>query len=273
MSSPRENTDTIPSSGTQSNTVTIQNPVSSPDLSVVIPVYNEADAIKKLLDEIGIALGNKVKYEIIIVDDGSTDASSNVLIKLINESSLPIRLIRHINNYGQSAAIHSGIESAHAQWIITMDGDGQNDPADIMKLISERDNTTLPELKLVCGYRKKRNDNFIKRLSSRVANKVRNMFLHDFTPDTGCGLKLIHRNTFLELPFFDHMHRFIPALMRRAGSDIMSVEVSHRPRTTGKSKYTVNNRLWVGIVDLFGLLWLNRRAVKPVKEEITHYEH
>lgn len=272
MSLPQKTAGTVTSEKLQSDNIPQKGPVKCPDLSVVIPVYNEADAIGQLLTETRNALEDRFNYEIITVDDGSTDSTSDVLVKLMNEPDLPLRVVRHINNYGQSAAIFSGIESAHAPWIITLDGDGQNNPADILKLITERDNTDLPELKLVCGYRKKRNDNFIKRLSSRVANKVRNMFLHDYTPDTGCGLKLIHRDTFLKLPFFDHMHRFIPALMRRGGADILSVEVSHRPRETGISKYTVNNRLWVGIVDLFGLLWLNKRAVKPVKEEITHYE-
>ena len=272
MSFPQQKTGVNTASMIDANPVHSDESRVRPDLSVVIPVYNEADAIINLLSETGTALKDKINHEIIIVDDGSTDETVNNILAFMNESGYPLRLIKHKGNFGQSAAIMSGVESALSPWIITMDGDGQNDPADIMRLITEKDNSGLPQLKLVCGYRKKRNDNFIKRLSSRIANKVRNMFLHDYTPDTGCGLKLIHRETFLTLPFFDHMHRFIPALMRRSGADIMSVEVSHRPRTTGKSKYNVNNRLWVGIVDLFGLLWLNRRAVKPVKEEITHHE-
>jgi dolichol-phosphate mannosyltransferase len=243
--------------------------ISNPELSVVIPVYNEAEAIVSLVNEVSAILDGKIRHEIIIVDDGSTDETSNILIKLMHEPELQLRLIQHVTNCGQSSAIQTGIQSAMAPWVATLDGDGQNDPADILKLIKERDIARIPELKLVCGYRKERHDNFIRRISSIIANAVRSKILQDSTPDTGCGLKLIHRNTFLSLPFFDHMHRFIPALMKRAGAGMISVEVSHRPRKTGKSKYSINNRLWVGIVDLFGMLWLIRRRSYPIKKEVT----
>lgn len=244
-----------------------------PAVSVVIPVFNEAEIIISLVDEIHHALTGKIKYEIIVVDDGSSDNTTNILIPHINRAGFPLRVIRHLQNYGQSAALHTGIESARAGWIVTMDGDGQNDPADILKLISARDTSNLPGLRAICGYRKKRNDNIVKKISSVIANRVRKFFLHDSTLDTGCGLKLVHRNTFLNLPYFDHMHRFIPALIKRSGNAIISIEVSHRPRTTGYSKYSINNRLWTGIIDLFGMLWLMRRAKVPEKEEVSYHDY
>jgi len=242
------------------------------DISLIIPLYNEADSIAPLVHEIARALSGKIAYEIIAIDDGSRDDTVGVLVRLLQEAQYPLRVIRHVANYGQSAALHTGIRAARASWVVTLDGDGQNHPADILKLIETRDNSSIPDLKLINGYRKKRQDNLIKIISSRVANFVRGRMLRDMTPDTGCGLKLIHRDTFLALPFFDHMRRFIPALVRRAGGNIISVEVSHRPRTAGKSKYTLHNRLWVGIVDLLGVLWLVRRARNPVTKEVTRYD-
>ncbi len=252
---------------------TIPRLSQQPELSVVIPVFNESAAIIDLINEVNTALSGKIKYEIIIVDDGSSDDTVNRLLAVMEDQKLPLRLIKHQYNCGQSTSIHSGIQAARSSWVATLDGDGQNNPTDIIKLIECRDSLNNPKLKLVCGYRKKRNDNFIKRISSRVANFVRGQILADQTPDTGCGLKLIHRNTFLTLPFFDHMHRFIPALIRRAGGDITSVEVSHRPRLTGKSKYTLNNRLWVGIIDLMGMLWLIKRGKVPFKEEVSSHDN
>ena len=246
---------------------------NQPELSVVIPVYNESAAIIDLVHEVNKALAGRLKFEIIVVDDGSEDDTVNRLHKLIDDHALPLRLIKHKYNCGQSTSIMSGIQAARSGWIATLDGDGQNNPADIINLLESRDRLNDPKLRLVCGYRKKRNDNFIKRISSRIANYVRSRILGDQTPDTGCGLKLIHRNTFLTLPFFDHMHRFLPALVRRAGGEIISVEVSHRPRTTGKSKYTLNNRLWVGIVDLVGMMWLIRRGKVANKEEVTRHDN
>ena len=251
------------------NTVKVEN---IPEISLIIPLYNEADSIVPLLNEIVRALSEKIAYEIIAVDDGSKDDTASVLLRLMQDAQYPLRVIRHAENYGQSSALHTGIRAAHASWVVTLDGDGQNDPADILKLIETRDNSSLPDLKLINGYRKVRQDNLVKIISSRVANFVRGRMLRDMTPDTGCGLKLIHRDTFLALPFFDHMHRFIPALARRAGVKIMSVEVSHRPRKAGKSKYTLNNRLWVGIVDLLGVLWLVRRTRNPITKEVTRYD-
>lgn len=243
-----------------------------PDISLIIPLYNEADAVVSLLNEIVRVLSGKIAYEIIAVDDGSTDDTAGVLQRMMHEANYPLRVLRHAANYGQSSALHTGIQAARASWVATLDGDGQNNPEDILKLIETRDNSSIPDLKLINGCRIKRQDNLIKIISSRVANFVRGRMLRDMTPDTGCGLKLIHRDTFLDLPFFDHMHRFIPALVRRAGGNIMSVEVSHRPRTTGTSKYTLHNRLWVGIVDLLGVLWLIRRTRNPVTKEVTRHD-
>lgn len=246
--------------------------VNIPDISVIIPLYNEADSIVSLLHEIVRALAGKVTYEIIAIDDGSKDDTPGILLQQLQDAQYPLRVIRHVENYGQSSALHTGVRAARAPWAVTLDGDGQNNPEDILKLITARDNSSMPDLKLINGYRKKRQDNLVKIISSRVANFVRGSLLRDMTPDTGCGLKLIHRDTFLALPFFDHMHRFIPALVRRAGSNILSVEVSHRPRRTGKSKYTLHNRLRVGIVDLLGVLWLIRRARNPVTKEVIRHD-
>jgi dolichol-phosphate mannosyltransferase len=164
------------------------------------------------------------------------------------------------------------MRAARGEWIATLDGDGQNDPADLPKLIEARDRATTSNLQLVTGYRKKRQDSWLKRVSSRIANGVRSRLLGDATPDTGCGLKLIARRTCLELPAFDHMHRFLPALVQRNGGATLSVEVNHRPRTRGVSNYGVFDRLWVGIVDLFGVAWLRRRALRPQARELGRDE-
>jgi dolichol-phosphate mannosyltransferase len=173
-----------------------------------------------------------------------------------------VRLIRHSRRSGQSAAVRTGVRFARAEWVATLDGDGQNDPADIPALVSacEAARRADPSVLLVMGHRTTRRDSWLKRVSSRVANGVRGRLLGDGTPDTGCGIKLMHRATFLELPFFDHLHRFLPALYRQQGAAVISVPVNHRPRTRGTSKYGLHNRLWVGIVDLFGVMWLGTRA-------------
>ena len=247
--------------------------MSNPDISVIIPVLNEAGAIIPLIMEISRVLTGKIKHEIIVVDDGSTDATPTLLLGLINNPELKLRVIRHLKNYGQSAALYTGIQVARTSWIVTMDGDGQNNPEDVMKLLNARDNSAIPELKAICGYRKKRQDTIVKIISSRVANYIRGFLLQDMTPDTGCGLKLLNRDTFLNLPYFDHMHRFIPALIRRAGFNVVSIQITHRPRTAGQSKYGVIDRLCAGIIDLIGMLWLIRRCKIPTKEEIHIYDY
>ena len=238
------------------------------DLSVVVPVKNEQDNILPLLAEIHAALEGRYEYEVIYVDDGSDDASPRVLDE--GRAKYPrLRVLRHARSCGQSTAVRTGAKAARAPWIATLDGDGQNDPADIPKLMALVQAADCPAaLKLVAGWRKKRRDTWIKRVSSKIANSVRRGMLRDDTPDTGCGLKLFRRDLFLELPYFDHMHRYLPALVLRAGGQVRSVEVHHRHRERGVSKYGLHNRLWVGIVDLFGVSWLQRRARLPVVSEI-----
>jgi dolichol-phosphate mannosyltransferase len=235
-------------------------------LSIIVPVRNEQDNILPLLAEIHAALEGRAEFEVIYVDDGSGDATPQRLAEALLRYPR-LRVLSHRESCGQSAALMSGFRAAKGEWIGTLDGDGQNDPADIPKLVAARDGAT-GSLQLVAGYRKKRQDTWIKRLSSRVANGVRASLLGDATPDTGCGLKLIQRSAVLELPFFDHMHRFLPALIQRQGGATISVEVNHRPRTRGVSNYGLFDRLWVGIVDIFGVMWLQRRARRPVVTEI-----
>jgi dolichol-phosphate mannosyltransferase len=233
-------------------------------LSVVIPVCNEADNVGPLAREVQAALATLDSFEIIFVDDGSTDATV-AAVRAARESGIPqIRLLEHSRRCGQSSAVCTGVDAARAEWIATLDGDGQNDPADIPALLASLSHAG-PALKLIMGNRTTRKDTWVRRVSSRVANGVRAKLLHDGTPDTGCGIKLMHRATFITLPRFNHMHRFLPALFQRAGAQIISVPVRHRPRTRGTSKYGVSNRLWVGIVDLFGVRWLIKRAPAAVQ--------
>lgn len=233
------------------------------DLSVVVPVRNEADNIRPLIEEIRDALQGKIEYEIIYIDDGSDDETPQRLQEMMAE--LPqLRVLRHVVNCGQSTSVRSGVRVAQADWIATLDGDGQNDPADIPAMFAVIQGDNAPaNLQMVAGWRHKRQDNWLRKLSSRVANKVRSSMLRDSTPDSGCGLKVFSRQAFLELPYFNHMHRFLPALIIRNGGVIDTVKVNHRPRTMGTSKYGLHNRLWVGLVDLFGVRWLLKRAKLP----------
>jgi dolichol-phosphate mannosyltransferase len=236
--------------------------IKSMDLSVVIPVKNEAGNIAPLVAEIAAALDRLVDYEIVYVDDGSTDATA-AEIRDLQDSNSRLRLMRHARSCGQSAAIRSGVKAARGLWIATLDGDGQNDPADIPALWRiAQDASAVPPL-LIAGQRTRRQDSWSKRRASRIANAVRRRLLHDDTPDTGCGLKLFRRSLFLDLPYFDHMHRFLPALVLREGGIVRSVPVNHRPRQRGVSNYGVLDRLAVGITDLLGVLWLRRRAARP----------
>jgi dolichol-phosphate mannosyltransferase len=232
------------------------------DVSVVIPVKNEAGNIAPLVAEITAALDGFVEYEIVYVDDGSDDATVSE-IRQIQATNPRLRLVRHRSGCGQSAAIRSGVRAARGDWIATLDGDGQNDPADIPVLWRiARESPAEPPL-LVAGHRAHRQDSWSKRRASRIANAVRARMLRDDTPDTGCGLKLFRRQLFLDLPYFDHMHRFLPALVLREGGTVRSVPVNHRPRERGASKYGVFDRLGVGIADLLGVMWLRRRARRP----------
>lgn len=240
-------------------------------LSIVVPVRNEADNVLPLLAEIHAALEGGAAgpgdFEVIYVDDGSSDGTLARLGEALAHYPR-LRVLAHRAGCGQSAALMTGVRAARGAWIATLDGDGQNDPADIAKLLAARDAARQPGLRLVSGNRSKRRDSWLKRVASRVANGVRSRLLGDATPDTGCGLKLIERAAFLGLPFFDHMHRFLPALVQRDGGATLIVEVSHRPRTRGHSNYGALDRLWVGIVDLFGVLWLKRRARRPEASEM-----
>jgi len=229
------------------------------NLSVVIPVFNEAQSISNLIAEIVDAL-NKIDYEIVVVDDCSTDETVDVLNKMqLNNKRL--RIIRHKKNYGQSFAVRSGVKCAKSTWIATLDGDGQNDPSDIPRLFDALiEKSGKNKNILIAGYRFKRKDTWLKRISSKYANKVRSNLLKDKVPDTGCGLKLFSKEYFLDLPSFNHMHRYIPALYISRGGVVFSLEVNHRHREKGYSKYGFNNRFWVGITDLFGVMWLQKRS-------------
>ncbi len=233
------------------------------DLSVVIPARNEAPNVAPLVAEIRRALDGRVDYEIVYVDDGSGDATA-AEIRRVAGATPSLRLVRHQGSCGQSMAILTGVKAARAGWIATLDADGQNDPADIPALWEiARAAPASPPL-MVTGQRRKRRDTWSKRAASRGANAIRRALLGDGTPDTGCGLKLFRRDFFLELPRFDHMHRFLPALAMRQGGKVISVPVNHRPRERGQSNYGVFDRLWVGIADLLGVMWLMRRAKTPV---------
>ena len=241
-------------------------------LSVVVPVKNEQDNIEPLIREIVAALQGRAEFEIIYINDGSTDRTQQILDTLKQELPM-LRVIRHRDACGQSQAVTSGVRAARYEWIATLDGDGQNDPADIPALLARLADMHLDDnLELLAGWRAQRNDTYLRRLSSKVANKVRARLLKDNTPDTGCGLKLFARESFLRLPNFDHMHRFLPALVMRGGGEVVSVPVHHRARERGMSKYGVHNRLWVGIVDLFGVAWLQRRVKSPVIESDSDLE-
>lgn len=233
-----------------------------PALSIVVPMLNEADCVPQLVREVSAALSD-LAHELIIVDDGSSDRTADCVQGLF--ASFPsLRLIRHERPHGQSTAVWSGVQAARAEWLAVLDGDLQNDPADIPRLVAMRD-AHLREhradrpLGMLIGHRVNRADNVVRRLSSHVANSVRRCLLGDDTPDTGCGLKLVNRGIFLALPYFDHMHRFMPALVQQLGYAVVSVPVNHRQRSMGCSKYGVFDRLWVGIVDLAGVGWLARR--------------
>ena len=240
-----------------------------PAVSVVIPVLNEAGNISPLVNEITESLSALADFEIICVDDGSTDETPNVLAEL--KKTVPeLRFIRHQKRAGQSAAVWTGVNAASFPLIVTLDGDGQNVPANIPDLLHLYLRASAPDGKLlVAGWRKGRKDSWRKRMSSKIANIVRSAMLDDETPDTGCGLKVFRRLDYLSFPAFSHMHRFLPALMIRSGGRVISASVAHRPRQEGISNYGVFDRLWVGISDLFGVAWLKRRRFSVEIETTT----
>lgn len=234
---------------------------AAPELSIAIPVLNEAENIAKVVEEIDEKISGRVKFELIFVDDGSTDGT--VAAVRAAAARFPfVRLVRHHRTGGKSAGLITATHAARAAWIATMDGDGQNDPADLWNLAAVAlAPDASPRLLLVAGHRRRRNDTRLKQLSSKVANGVRMRLSGDPTPDAGCGLKVYRRDAFLELPHFDNMHRFLSALFRRHGGEVVSVMVEDRPRLHGESKYGLHNRLWVGITDLLGMMWLSRRSL------------
>jgi glycosyltransferase involved in cell wall biosynthesis len=227
-------------------------------VSVVVPVKDEAGNAAALAREIHAALSSVApESEILFVDDGSSDTTVAELLAA-RETIPSLRILRHAGNFGQSRAIRTGVAAANNAIVVTLDGDGQNDPADIGKLLALMD-TSSPRLAMVAGQRVKRQDNFRKRFASRLGNSLRRWLLKDRARDTGCGLKAFRRAAFLELPYFDHMHRYLISLMLREGYEVRFVDVSHRARSTGRSKYGVWDRLKVGVPDLLGVVWLNRR--------------
>ena len=239
--------------------------MSQPQLSVVVPVFNERDNVKPLIEEICAALRGQLPFEIVYVDDHSRDDTLAVL-QALKPTHPELRVLHHVTQSGQSTAVRSGVRDARAAWIATLDGDGQNDPADIPRLLAARA-AAEPQVKLFAGWRVNRQDSGSKRWASRWANAIRARMLRDDTPDTGCGIKLFEREAFLDLPYFDHMHRYLPALMQRAGWKTVSVPVNHRHRTAGVSKYNNLGRALVGIRDLRGVAWLIARSRRTVVEE------
>jgi len=233
-------------------------------LSIVVPVKNEVTNLAPLVAEFAELRNRAPVGEVIYVDDGSTDSTLDTL-KQLREQYDFLRIVSHGQSAGQSAALWTGVQAAANGLVATLDGDGQNDPADIARLYEAYEAGARDQGRLmVVGQREKRHDSYVRRLSSRIANSVRSSLLKDATRDTGCGLKLFRRMDYLQLPYFDHMHRFLPALMSRQGIKVIHVDVAHRPRTRGESKYGTWDRLWVGITDLFGVMWLQRRRRPPL---------
>lgn len=244
--------------------------MSDPRISVVVPVKNEAGNIAPLIAEIEAACETLAPFEIIYVNDGSTDETPQVLAALA-QTKPHLRVLEHKASCGQSAAVRSGARAARGAILVTIDGDGQNDPAYIPALVAALDDGGA-KTGLAAGQRVGRKDTGFKKVQSRIANAVRGFVLKDGTRDTGCGLKAVRRDVYLGLPYFDALHRFMPALVKRDGYDVALVDVKDRPRLTGVSNYGFFDRLWVGIGDLMGVAWLcrRRRKIADVKELSTH---
>ncbi len=237
------------------------------DLSIVVPVHNEVENVAVLIAEIEAALDGVVDFEIIYIDDGSDDGTADAL-RAAGKKHKRLRSLTHANRCGQSRAVISGVKAARAPFVATLDGDGQNDPASIPDLWRRMcgNGEADPGL-VICGQRVNRKDTAWRRFASRIGNGIRSKLLGDRTPDSGCGLKIFSREAFLDLPRFDHMHRFLPPLFLKQGRGVVLVDVRHRPRQAGRSKYGVFDRLWVGIWDLLGVMWLQRRSHYPTKSE------
>ena len=233
-------------------------------ISVVIPIYNEEGNIINLIDEL-IPIVDKIGGEIIIVDDNSNDASRDLILKKKNNVNIEILLLEHAKQYGQSAGLLTGIKAAKNDLIVTLDGDGQNDPKDITSMLKVWEDNNENSYVLVIGHRKNRQDNWSRRYASLMAKRFRKFILKDSTPDSGCGIKVFSRHLFLSFPYFDHIHRFLPALTRRHGGSVISHIVSHRNRSSGVSKYSNWQRFRVGLIDLYGVSWLIKRSSFPIK--------
>lgn len=240
---------------------------AAPQVCVIVPVRNEAGNVAPLVKEIAASLAAAGPFEVIYVNDGSTDTTADEIDRLMSERPW-LRHVRHATSCGQSAAVRSGVSHARAPLILTLDGDGQNDPAFLPALLEKLKGN--PRVGLVAGQRLGRKDTGFKKFQSRIANGVRGAVLRDGTRDTGCGLKAFPREVYLALPYFDALHRFMPALVRRDGHEIAYVDVIDRPRRAGQSKYGFWDRLWVGILDLAGVWWLIRRRARiPQVVEVT----
>lgn len=238
-------------------------------VSVLIPAKNEAGNLPALLEEVRSSLAGEA-FEVIVVDDGSTDGTAAALRALKNAGYPQLRILSHTRSLGQSTSIYHAAQVARGYWLATLDGDGQNDPADIPGMLALVRGTEgrADAVKLVAGHRVSRRDTASKRWASRFANRLRGRLLRDETPDTGCGIKLIDREAFLRLPYFDHMHRFIPALIQRHKGRMIVQPVNHRPRGAGVSNYGNLDRALVGILDLFGVWWL----IKRTRLDLTAHE-
>jgi dolichol-phosphate mannosyltransferase len=237
-----------------------------PRVSVIAPMRNEAGAVARLADEIAVACAPLAPFEAIFVNDGSTDATA-AEIAAARARHPWLREVRHRASCGQSAAILSGVRAARAPLCVTLDGDGQNPPAELPKLVAPLLADSAGRIGLVAGQRIDRQDTLSRRWGSRLANGLRRRLLRDDTRDTGCGLKAFPRDLFLALPFFDHIHRYLPALVRREGREVVLVDVAHRARQDGRSHYTNFGRLLVGVLDLAGVWWLLRRRTR---QEVVH---
>lgn len=242
-------------------------PRTTPRYSVVITVFDEEDNIDPVIEELYPVMERLGEpFEVVYCDDASRDRTAERL-RTAQARHPNLRVVRHRDNHGKSVALWTAVDSARGEWLVMLDGDGQNDPADIPRLIDRlKASGARPMLRMIAGTRRKRQDTWLKRKSSRIANKIRSSILGDNTPDTGCGLKLCRRDAFLRLPRFDHSHRFLPALIQRDGGEVDFIDVIDRPRLAGQSKYGLRNRLFTGIVDLAGVYWLMRRPARPVVE-------
>ena len=252
------------------DTMTRLKASGGPAVAVVVPVRNEAGNVAPLVSEIAAALDGRWVFEVVYVNDGSTDATEAELVDLMRERPW-LRQIKHAESCGQSAAVRSGVTAAQAPFIVTIDGDGQNDPAFIPALFEELVKGTPDHVGLIAGQRVGRKDTGFKKFQSRIANGVRGAVLRDGTRDTGCGLKAFRRELFLSLPYFDGLHRFLPALVRREGFSVGYVDVVDRQRRHGTSNYGMWDRLWIGILDLAGVWWLIRRRKRvPQVSEVKN---